>query len=95
MVSFDCEKYIHWESAQRRISEAEFKQYSMFISFKWEALLCSTNAHCDLKQSMLYPQIAFSWSPKYSRTASNFLIHSGGFNPINVASDISRGTHSF
>lgn len=95
MVSFGCEKYIHCESAQRSISEAEFKQYSMFISFKWEASLSSTHAHCDLKQSMFYPQIAFFCSPKYSTTAFNFLIHSWGLNPINVISDINRGIHSF
>lgn len=59
MVSFGCEKYIHCESAQRSISEAEFKQYWMFISFKWEASLSSTHAHCDLKQSVLSSNCIF------------------------------------
>lgn len=59
MLSFGCENFTHCESAQRSISEAELKQYSVFISFKWEAPLSSTHAHCDLKQSVLSSNCIF------------------------------------
>ena len=95
MISCGCEEYVHCESAGRSVSKAEFKQYWTFISVKQEATLSSPHAHCDLKQSMYYPHIAFFCTPKHNTRAFNFLIHSRGLNPINAAPDIARGMHSF